>query len=71
MKTKSYDRKADCYSLGVLLLEMFRDHDISFATKNNIYECFRHKGEVEPKLAKKMPVNVKILIEKLISIDPE
>ena len=35
---QSYGFKADIYSLGVVLLDMFRDHDISYQELNEIHE---------------------------------
>jgi hypothetical protein len=44
------------YSLGVVLLDMFRNHDISFSEINKIHEA-TVRGEIETSVAKKMPEN--------------
>jgi hypothetical protein len=49
------------YSLGVVLLDMFRNHDVSFHEINVIHEAML-KGIVEPSIAKKMPSNAVQLI---------
>ena len=38
-KKRAYCFKADIYSLGVVLLDMFRDHDISWQELSDIHEC--------------------------------
>jgi len=53
------------YSIGVVLLDMFRNHDCSFHELNEIHEAML-QGHVEPKLAKKMPPYAVTLCEKLI-----
>ena len=35
---RSYCFKADIYSLGVVLLDMFREHDISFKELSDIHQ---------------------------------
>jgi len=42
------------YSLGVVLLDMFRNHNCSFHEVNLIHEALQ-KGQVETSIAKKMP----------------
>lgn len=56
--------------MGVVLLDMFRNHDIFHQELNKIHEALK-KGLVEENLAKKMDPTTKILIERLISLDPE
>lgn len=53
------------YSVGVVLLDMFRNHDISFKELNDIYDA-QMLGKVETSIAKKMPEGVVELIEALI-----
>ena len=60
-----YGFKADVYSLGVTLLDMFRDHDVSVRELFEIHNQMQ-KGKVEESIAKKMPKNAVILIEKMI-----
>lgn len=47
----------DMYSLGVVLIDMFRNHDVSNHELNLIYEA-QLKGQVEQSIAKKMPPQV-------------
>lgn len=56
--------------MGVVLLDMFRRHDIFHQELVKIHEALK-KGKVEETLAKKMEQNALILIEKLISLDPD
>ena len=65
-KRAPYDYKVDVYSLGVVLLDMFRDHDISYMELSDIHSAML-KGKVEENLAKKMDEKTVILIEKMVS----
>ena len=50
-----YGPKVDMYSLGVVLLDMFRKHnDCDYKELNAIHDAMI-KGQVEPNIAKKMP----------------
>jgi serine/threonine protein kinase len=49
-----YGPSVDMYSLGVTLLDMFRNHNISFRELDQIHDAML-KGIVEPSIAKKMP----------------
>lgn len=49
------------YSLGVVLLDMFRNHDISGRELQEIHEAML-SGVVEQNLAKKMPLNAVQLV---------
>ena len=69
-KKKNYDYSVDMYSLGVVLLDMFRKHDIFHLELVKIHEALK-KGVVEESIAKQMDPKAKILIEKLISLDPD
>jgi serine/threonine protein kinase len=69
-KKNCYNFSVDMYSLGVVLLDMFRRHDIFHQELSVIHEALK-QGKVEESLAKKMEPNVVILIERLISIDPD
>ena len=66
----AYGYKADIYSLGVVLLDMFRNHDIFISELNDIHEAMLRE-EVHPSLAKTMPEEAVTLIEKMIKKDPE
>lgn len=57
------------YSLGVVLLDMFRNHDCSFHELNLIHEAML-RGQVETQIAKRLPPTVVQLIERLIKRDP-
>jgi len=57
----SYGYQVDVYSLGVVLLDMFRNHDISGRELQEIHEAML-AGIVEPNLAKKMPPNAVQLV---------
>ena len=50
----AYGFKADIYSLGVVLLDLFRNHDIFLSELNEIHEAVLRE-EVHPNLAKQMP----------------
>lgn len=67
---KNYGFAVDMYSLGVVLLDMFRRHDLFHQELSKIHDALR-RGKVEESLAKKMEPNVVLLIERLISGDPE
>lgn len=69
-KKNCYNYAVDMYSLGVVLLDMFRKHDIFTQELAVIHEALK-KGKVEESIAKKMELNAVILIEKLISPDPD
>ena len=62
---QAYGFKADIYSLGVVLLDMFRNHDISFIELNEIHESVQNE-KVLPSLTKEMPADAVTLIEKMI-----
>ena len=51
----AYGFKADIYSLGVVLLDLFRNHDIYLQELNEIHEAVVLREEVLPSLAKQMP----------------
>ena len=53
-KKRGYGFKADVYSLGVVLLDIFRDHDISFLELNEIHSEML-QGRVKQTIATKMP----------------
>ena len=53
------------YSLGVVLLDMFRNHDIGFQEMQTIHES-TVKGEIEPNVAKRMPQTAQQLVLSLI-----
>ena len=67
---KDYSFKADIYSLGVVLLDMFRDHDISYQEYNEIHEGIKKEKVIES-LAKKMPIEAVTLIEKMIKAEAD
>ena len=48
----AYGFKADIYSLGVVLLDLFRNHDIYLQELNEIHEAVVLREEVLPSLAK-------------------
>ena len=50
-----YGFKADIYSLGVVLFDMFRDHSIFPRELQELHECLKEQNKVLPELAKKMP----------------
>jgi serine/threonine protein kinase len=58
------------YSLGVVLLDMFRKHDIFTSELAVIHEALK-RGKVEESIAKKIEPNAVILIERMISPDPD
>ena len=61
----SYGFKADIYSLGIVLLDMFRDHDISIKELNDIHESVKEEV-VHPALINTMPAYAVSLIQKMI-----
>ena len=63
---RSYCFKADVYSLGVVLLDMFRCHDISLKELNDIHYHIVTQEKVHPSLVEYMPEPVVTLIEKMI-----
>ena len=65
-RKKDYCFKADIYSLGVVLLDIFRDHNISMSELNRMHEIML-TGKVEEELAKTMPEQAVDLIEKMVS----
>jgi len=69
-KKSCYNFSVDIYSLGVVLLDMFRRHDIFTQELAVIHEALK-KGKVEESLAKRMEPNAVILIERMISPDPD
>lgn len=69
-KKSQYSFQADIYSLGVVLLDMFRNHDISSMELNNIHEAMIN-GKVKEDVAKKMPSEAVTLIEKMTQKEPE
>jgi len=69
-KGTGYGPSVDMYSVGVVLLDMFRNHDISFRELNDIYDE-QMLGKVHVSVAKKMPEGVVDLIESLIQKEPE
>jgi serine/threonine protein kinase len=67
----SYGPKVDMYSLGVVLIEMFRK-DCPFREIDKIYQELK-KGQVEKDVAadlNKWDKNIVEMIERLISKDP-
>ena len=69
-KKNCYNFSVDIYSLGVVLLDMFRRHDMFNQELAVVHEALK-RGKVEEGLAKKMEPNIVILIERLISVDPD
>lgn len=69
-KRAPYDFKVDVYSLGVVLLDLFRSHDISFSELSDIHSAML-KGVIEENLAKKMPLKAKQLVEKMVTQIPD
>mmetsp|Transcript_10996 Transcript_10996/g.14867 ORF Transcript_10996/g.14867 Transcript_10996/m.14867 type:complete len:167 (-) Transcript_10996:2768-3268(-) len=68
-KDQCYGFKADIYSLGVVLLDLFRNHDISLFELNEIHESVQNE-KVLPSLTKTMPPGAVVLIEKMIKKQP-
>lgn len=66
-----YCFKADIYSLGVVLLDMFREYDISLRELSDIHEYVVNQEKVHPSLLDKMPRSVVALIEKMIKKKPD
>ena len=58
------------YSVGVVLMDMFRDHGVFQSEIIKIYDA-QVLGQVEASIAKKMPEGVVELIESLIQKEPE
>jgi len=48
---KCYGFKADIYSLGLVLMDLFRNHDISFMELQEIYDATRNE-RITPSLEK-------------------
>ena len=70
-KRAAYGYKVDVYSLGVVLLDLFRDHDISFQELNELHTA-TVQGKVEAGLAKQMRDKRTVaLIERMIAMDPD
>lgn len=71
-KRAQYGYKVDVYSLGVVLLDTFRNHDISFQELNVIHTAMV-RGEVEKNLIKTSKIDEKTvtLIEKMIAMNPD
>jgi serine/threonine protein kinase len=65
-----YGLKVDNYSCGIVLIEMFRDHDVGGRVIQEIINWTKI-GKVEPEIAKKMPSDVVVLIEQLIQKTPD
>ena len=70
-KRRAYCFQADIYSLGVVLLDMFRDHNISLQELSDIHECVVKNEKVHESQAKNMPFNAIALIEKMIKKEPD
>ena len=69
-KKRAYCFKADIYSLGVVLLDMFRDHSISLQELSEMHEYVVNQEKVLPSLAKNMPDSVVTLIEQMVKKQP-
>jgi serine/threonine protein kinase len=69
-KGAGYGPSVDMYSVGVVLMDMFRNHNILDSELNPIYEA-QMAGKVEATIARKMPDGVVDLIESLINREPE
>ena len=69
-KRATYGYKVDVYSLGVVLLDLFRNHDISFQEQVEIHAAVV-QGKVEDSLVKKMHKRTVSLIEKMIAPNPD
>ena len=68
-KKRAYNFAADIFSLGVVLLDMFRSHDISYQELNEIHDSVKEE-KVLPSLVSDMPSEAVSLIEKMIKKDP-
>ena len=59
---KCYGFKADIYSLGLVLLDLFRDHDISNMELQEIYDVVRNE-QISQGLVKSMPLEAVELVK--------
>ena len=65
-----YGLKVDNYACGIVLLEMFRNHDCPGRLIQDILNSVK-QGKVEESTREKMPYNAIEIIEKLIQRNPD